>query len=224
MLHRRRREGLGVQKIFCIGRNKTGTTSLARALHGLGYRIGNQWRGESLLEDWARRDFRRIIALCRTADAFQDVPFSLDYTFQAADRVFPGSRFILTVCDSADQWYASLTAFHTRIVGSGRLPTADDLKAYRFRDGKLTGYLWRIAQLVYGVDESTLYDREIYVSHYARHNERVMDYFRHRGDDLLVINLRQQDAMARLCDFLDVPYAGQAMPHLNRSTTRTPGA
>ena len=49
-------------KVFCIGRNKTGTTSVERALQDMGYRLGNQRAGELLLEDWARRDFRRIVA------------------------------------------------------------------------------------------------------------------------------------------------------------------
>jgi len=206
-----------LSKVFCIGRNKTGTTSVGKALHSVGYRLGDQRKGELLLEDWARRDFRRIIALCNTADAFQDVPFSLDYTFQAADSAFPGSKFILTIRDSAEEWYASLTAFHTKIVGRERLPTAEDLKAYLYRGGAFAGYLWRSAQLVYGATETTLYDKQHYVGHYLRHNERVLNYFKFRTDDLLVINLKQPDAMEQLCRFLGVPYTGQRMPHLNKT-------
>lgn len=90
-------------KVFCVGRNKTGTTSLRAALTILGYRIGRQRDAEALIEDWGRRDFRRLVAYCHTADAFQDVPFSHDYTFQAVDAAFPGSKFILTVRDSPEQ-------------------------------------------------------------------------------------------------------------------------
>mgnify|MGYP001071861441 CR=1 FL=1 len=45
----------------------------------------------------------------------------------------------------------------------------------------------------------------------------VEDYFGHRPDDLLVLNLSQADAMQRLCDFLGKPYNGATMPRLNRS-------
>jgi hypothetical protein len=69
-------------KIFCIGRNKTGTTSLEQALRGFGYRLGNQRQGELLLDDWAHRDFRRIVDLARSADAFQDIQFSLRSTYK----------------------------------------------------------------------------------------------------------------------------------------------
>ena len=210
----RRRLRAPKRKVFGIGRNKTGTTSLALALENLGYRVGDQSAAEELMEDWAIRDFRRLIQYCRSADAFQDVPFSLDYTYQAIDVAFPGSRFVLTVRDSPEQWYESLTAFHTTIVGRGRLPTADDLREFAYRH---TGWLWRQQQLIYGADETTLYDRELYTEHYRRHNESARDYFRHRPDDLLVLNLADPSSAKALCEFLDLPYLGQAMPHEKRS-------
>lgn len=98
---------LGKPKIFCIGVNKTGTTSLARALTELGIIVGKQKLAERLIHDWARRDFRRLFLYCHTAQAFQDVPFSLPFTFQALDQHFPGSKFILTVRDTPKQWFQS---------------------------------------------------------------------------------------------------------------------
>jgi len=204
----------GGRKIFCIGRNKTGTTSIEAALHSLGFRMGLQARGEMLAGDWARREFTRIIALCRTADAFQDTPFSQPYTFQAVDAAFPGSKFILTVRDTPDQWFDSLVRFHTRIVNKGRIPTADDLREFEYR---YKGYLWEGFVRQFGGDESLLYNREAYIAGYLHHNRSVTDYFRHRPDDLLVLNVGDADAMQRLCEFLGVPYRGQQMPHKNRT-------
>src|SRR5690606_4675563 len=112
-IERRFRTSLGIRspKIFCIGRNKTGTTSLKVALRDLGYSIGSQRAAEHLIEDWGQRDFRRLVKLVSTADAFQDIPFSYDYTFQAMDAAFPGSKFILSIRDSPEQWYESLVRF-----------------------------------------------------------------------------------------------------------------
>jgi hypothetical protein len=201
-------------KVFCVGRNKTGTTSVAEVLRQFGYAVGNQNKAEALMGDWAQRDFRRIIHYCRFADAYQDVPFSLPYTYQAVDSAFPGSKFILTVRCSAGEWYDSLTRFHSGLMGKGRLPTPDDLKEYPYAG---RGWLWRQQTLVYDVDETTLYDRQIYTQHYDQHNAQVVDYFRHRPGDLLVVNLADGDAMERLCHFLGKPYTGQTMPHLNQS-------
>jgi hypothetical protein len=75
-------------KIFCIGLNKTGTTSLKTALRTLGYEVGNQRKAELLLNDWYKRDYKDLIQYCKGAEAFQDVPFSFPFTFIALDQAF----------------------------------------------------------------------------------------------------------------------------------------
>ena len=201
-------------KVFCIGRNKTGTTSIASALSELGYRIGHQPAAELLMEDWAARDFRAIVRLCQTADAFQDVPFSLDYTFQIVDHAFPGSQFVLTVRNSAQDWYDSLVRFHASLFGKTTPPTVEDLMHC---DYCRPGWLWRQQQLVYGADETNLYNPDLYMAHYNSHISRVQDYFKYRARDLLILDVSDANAMQYLCNFLGIAHEGQAMPHLNRS-------
>lgn len=204
----------GGRKVVCVGRNKTATTSLESALRSLGPGLGLQARGQTIPADWARRDFARVVALCRTADAFQDVPSSYPETCRAVDAAFPGSKFILTVRDRAQQWFDPLVRFHTRIVGKGRLPTADDLRAF---DDRYPGCLWEGFVRQDGDDERRLYHRDLHIFHDLEHHRSVTEQFHDRPDDLLVLNVAHPDAMQRLCDFIGAPYAGQAMPHLNRS-------
>lgn len=204
-------------KIFCIGRNKTGTTSLAAALAAMGYRVGNQRFAELLAEDWGVRDFRKLLRYCHTADAFQDVPFSFHYTFQAVDAVFPMSKFILTVRDSDDEWYQSLVRFQCmrleRNIGVRRTPTIEDIK----KDSYVRpGWIWRNRELA-GIEGEEAYPEQQLKHYYNRHNEIVVDYFRNRQRDLLVLNLSDGDAMRRLYSFLGKPYLGQTMPKLNAS-------
>ncbi|MBV8658420.1 MAG: hypothetical protein JO142_11400, partial [Burkholderiales bacterium] len=78
-----------VRKVFCIGHNKTGTTSIDVALRSAGYRAGTQIEGERLIDDWAHGRFERIIDLCCQGDAFQDIPFSLKHTYRVLDETFP---------------------------------------------------------------------------------------------------------------------------------------
>ena len=115
-------------KIFCIGQVKTGTTSFESSLKELGFRMGNQPSIELLLKDWGKRNFKPIIEYCRSADAFQDEPFSLPFTFQAPDQAYPKSKFILTIRDSAEQRYQSLTNFHSKLFGKDRIPSRKDLE------------------------------------------------------------------------------------------------
>jgi len=199
-------------KVFCIGSNKTGTTSLAAALESLGYRLGNQWNAELLIDDWARRDFDRIVQYCETADAFQDIPFSLDGTYAALDKAFPRSKFVLTVRNNADEWFDSLTRFHTKLIGKDRLPTADDLREFDYHG---PGWLWKAHTAVFGVTETSLYDRPTYTRQYDAHIREVAAYFRGRPCDLLTLNLGNVAAMELLCRFLGVEGNNRVMPHLN---------
>ena len=95
-------------KIFGVGYNKTGTTSLAYALESFGFRLGKQGKAELFLPITPGVIFRWIVKFCKKADAFQDIPFSLNYTYQVLDYSFPGSKFILTIRNSGDEWYDSL--------------------------------------------------------------------------------------------------------------------
>lgn len=47
-------------KIFCIGSGKTGTTSVEKALKDLGFKMGDQVKGELLVNDYISRDFKAI--------------------------------------------------------------------------------------------------------------------------------------------------------------------
>ena len=111
-------------KIFCIGANKTGTTSLKQAMKDLDFVVGSQARAEELLPEWAERKFQKIIKYCYTAQFFQDIPFSLPYTYVALDQSFSRSKFILTVRDNSNQWYNSITKAHANLWGKdGEVPT-----------------------------------------------------------------------------------------------------
>jgi hypothetical protein len=201
-------------KIFCVGRNKTGTTSLAAALRQLGITVGKQTPAERLLKDWAVRDFRKIIAYCETADAFQDVPFSLPYTFVVLDQHFPGSKFVLTVRDNPDQWYTSLVSFHRKIWGDN-ISSLSRLKQLPYPAYK--GYPHDARALVHDCVEDNPYDRDTLIAHYNFHNAMVRDYFRHRPEDLLELNVGEAGAYRKLCDFLGKPCPSDQMPWENKT-------
>lgn len=203
---------MGTVKVFGIGRNKTGTSSLKWALRELGYIVGHQPMAEWLLTSWAIRDFGPIIEYCHSADAFQDIPFSLDYTFQALDMAFPGSKFILTVRDGAEQWWQSLVRWISRV--RGRLPTALELAAdgYRYK-----GWMLQTVEFIYNHPAVPLWDKKAYKQVYRAHNRQVRQYFRHRPGDLLVLNVAHESAYRDLCRFLGRAQPGTPFPWRNRS-------
>ncbi|WP_347835069.1 sulfotransferase [Gracilibacillus sp. JCM 18860] len=191
-----------MSKIFCIGRNKTGTTSLEKAFKDLNYKVGNQRDAEKLLINYIEHDFESIVNYCNTAEVFQDVPFSWPDTYKHIDKAFPGSKFILTERDSSEQWYNSITKFHSKKFADGkRIPTKKDLinATYIFK-----GQPWLVHKHIYGITDENTYDKEIMIRNYEKHNAEVKEYFKDRPDDLLVINISQKDAFKKFCEFLKI--------------------
>ncbi|MHA1342679.1 MAG: sulfotransferase, partial [Promethearchaeota archaeon] len=177
--------------------------------------VGNQRQAELLFDDWVKRDFKRIIRYCRTAQFFQDAPFSYPYTFIAMDQAFPGSKFILTVRDNAEEWYYSLLRFHSKLWGNGKIPpTSEDLKKaiYIYK-----GFPYHCIMHLNNVPENDPYNKEILIDYYETHNKNVIDYFRHRPCDLLVINLKEKDSYKRFCDFLGIEQKKDAFPWENKT-------
>jgi hypothetical protein len=180
-----------------------------------GYAVGNQRQAELLFDDWVKRDFRRIIRYCRTAQFFQDAPFSYPYTFIALDQAFPGSKFILTLRDSAERWYDSLIQFHGKLWGNGNVPpTSEDLKKAKYI---YKGFPYHSRFHVHDVPEDEPYKKDVLIDYYNTHNKNVKDYFRHRPEDLLVINLKNSDDYARFCKFIGYEQTRNGFPWENKT-------
>ena len=186
----------------------------AKALKDLGVIVAKQRPAELLIHDWSRKDFRRILRFCHTAQAFQDIPFSLPYTFQALDMRFPGSKFILTMRDNPDQWYNSLVNFHAKHFGHDKVPDYDDLKNATYI---YPGWMLEANRAIYQTPDDDLYNKEILINHYNFHNQSVMEYFRHRPNDLLVINLAEKGSYAKFCEFIGKPCTREEFPWENRT-------
>lgn len=202
-------------KVFCIGRNKTGTTSLKKAFQKLSFPVGNQRVAERLYMDhYFDGNFDPIIAYCNSAQVFQDMPFSAPTTFMHLDRAFPGSKFILTVRDNSEQWYNSITRFHTKKYGrNGKLPTVEDLKQATYIQ---KGAPYNLVRL-HGTPDNDPYNKEIMIAHYEKHNRDVKEYFRERKHDLLIINIAQPGAYIKFVNFLGLDSPFHEFPWGNRS-------
>lgn len=205
----------GSPKVFVVGRNKTGTTTLKAVLTNMGFRIGNQAEAEILYHrHYFAGDFGPIIAYCRSAEAFQDVPFSARGVVPVLDEAFPGSRFILTVRASSDEWYESLTRFHASLFGTdGSPPTGAQLRVASYR---IPGFMANLMRY-YGTSDENPYDRRALIDDYEAHNASVRDYFRSDPERLLEVNVMDPDSLQRIEYFLGRSSGLSAMPHLNSS-------
>lgn len=205
---------LGIDnKIFIIGRNKTGTTSVEKCLRDMGYLIGDQKTAELFIDDYARGDFTNILNFCDSAEVFQDVPFSWPETYKHLYRKYPKARYILLERDSAEDWYESLVRFHRKIVNNGQSVTAKELKEFVYIR---KGFLWQVAQIVYGVNEKNIYDKDVYIENYEAHNHEVKEFFG-KSENFLSINLSDDMVEKKIAKFLGKKEDEVKIPHLNRS-------
>lgn len=185
------------------------------AMQEMGYIVGNQRKAELLLEGYAKRDFRKLIKYCKTAQFFQDFPFSKPYTFVVLDYAFPGSKFILTIRNTPEQWYNSLTRFHAKNWGKdGRVPTKEDLQnaTYIYK-----GRPWHSKKLLSNTPDDDPYNKDLLIKEYIDYNDTVKNYFKHRPDDLLILNVAEKGAYRQLTEFLGLEVQQKDFPWKNKT-------
>ena len=207
-------------KVFGVGAKKTGTTSLKEAMGNLGFAVGREKGAEMLINDWAKRDFSRIIDYCHKAEFFQDSPFCLPYTFIILDHHFENAKFILTVRDSPEVWYDSYLRYQIKRRGrNGNLPTVQDFKN---DDYIYPGQRWDSHRLIFNMKEKNgdLFNKKKLIDFYQHHNNSILKYFEHRPDDLLVLNVSDDGAYAKLGAFLGCQVENENFPWRNKTITK----
>jgi len=215
-------QSLGKRKVFCVGQNKTGTTSLAKALTDLNIPVAATLRDHDpnlmrTIEEWYTGDYRRIIRSCRLSQGFQDYPFSLPGTYEALDRAFPKSKFVLTVRDSSEQWCNSFTSYYLKKYWAGEHPLANHASGFKhpYAENAL-----RRMRLIYG-EWKDPFDKIKLIHAYESQNLAVHKYFNGREHDLITINLSNDKDYKRLCDFLDKSPQSSSFPWINKTRIDT---
>jgi Sulfotransferase domain len=186
-------------RIFGIGMHKTATTSLARALALLGYDSAH-WKNAH----WARAIWEemREAGSSRTLErsyALSDLPIPL--LFRELDRAYPGSKFILTTRPE-DVWIESV-----RTHWSDKNPW----RAQWDHDP----FTHRIHRELYG---GIQFNETVMRARYRRHNAEVLEYFKDRPGDLLVMDMSAAGGAGwyELCGFLRRPIPTEPYPRENK--------
>jgi hypothetical protein len=213
-------------KVFGIGANKTGTTTLQAIFGIVGLNVAPQDEGELYGVQAMKGNLKPLAEYVNRYDAFQDAPFSLKTTYAQLDALFPGSKFILTYRD-ADAWFDSLHNFHRKIFGvpEGREIRREDLHAFR---SAYPGYLDYVAGINWALEVSgevdirqdygLLYNREHYKKIYRERNEAIVRHFYERPNDLLVLDITREQDTSKVVKFLGLPDSLITnVPHLNKT-------
>jgi len=216
-------------KIFGIGWNKTGTTTLATVLELYGYALPDQMTQEVRLNKQTfNTNYAEMADFCSRYDAFQDLPFSQGLTYVAADALFPNSKFILTERDP-DAWFQSVTssfAKNHRLANIADLTEQDLLsKVGYLYPGYLHENKRRLLSSFQGGQRTVLweklYDKDYYIDHYENRNTEIKRYFASTQNKLLVIDMTEEKSTATICQFLNIPHHfAIEMPHSNKTSPK----
>lgn len=200
-------------KVFCIGYNKTGTTTIAHTLNLYGLKFPNQQQQEvRLSKQCYSTNYLEFTRFVEQYDAFQDQPFSQGLTFVAADALFPNSKFILTERNSED-WYNSVIAYHKKKIGVESIEEINEeliIEKYQYL---YPGYVHEaklrlLAQFEHdklNIDWSLLYNKDYYISSYEKRNTEIKRYFMNASEKLLIIDITKEKNTKKICNFLGIP-------------------
>jgi len=116
--------------------------------------------------------------------------------FDELDRKYPNSKFIYTVRDM-ETWLRSCEKHWSRLKhlrGTNKIPPFAEHAEIK----------------IYGTLD---FNRQKLESAYMRHHNYVMNYFKERQEDLLIVNLTSGEGWEKICKFLGKPIPSAHFPY-----------
>lgn len=178
------------QKVFVIGFQKTGTTSLEHALQYLGYRVYGGDKNLLKFDDpQSLNDY--IQSLMKNWDAVQDMPWPLFY--KELFQLFPNAKYILTIRPT-EKWIRSVVKYFASI----RVP---------------------MHQKIYDVPCAEGYE-DRYIEVYDEHNHNVESFFRDKDNFIIMEQGRNFDyhTLCKFLEIEDIPKLD--FPHARNNKKR----
>ena len=179
-------------KIFGIGFNKTGTTTLKGCFKELKLTPIAPTGGKQVhlltRAIFDNNDYEPMLKAAENYRAFEDRPWNIWEAYRHLDERFPGSLFILTVREP-DRWWRSVERW---------ISVSKPWMAQRYR-----AHL-RSANLL----------PEFMIPAYLSYNQEVREHFA-GTDRLLEISFEAGQGWPELCTFLNAPLPQTPIPHVN---------
>jgi hypothetical protein len=199
-------------KIFCIGFNKTGTTSLQDLLHSEGLNSGDQQIFEYNLNSYRFGNYSTFTKMIKNdfwgTNLFQDVPFSLPNFYKELYKEFPNAYYILTIRNDSEEWYNSLINWHLKLFKQIHKPY-ESFYVHR-------GWVMNLLTDCYGTPKHDPYNKEILTEVYNKHNQEVREFFKNKHN-FIELNLNKESDTTRLSKFLNLNFTNKNFPHSNKT-------
>lgn len=187
-------------KIFCIGQNKTGTTSLMGALSMLGYEVCPEDImyniGSTHFQNFKEGDYEELFGLVDEYDVFEDRPWNHTNFYETLHSKYNDAKFILTTRD-VDQWWDSYIRWDKKV------------------NLRHTWHYRLNSEVCYGV-ESFMDNPELSKETYIDRNNNIRNYFKD-NPNFLELDINEDNKLEKLCMFLNKDIPNELYPHLNQN-------
>lgn len=183
-------------KVFCIGLNKTGTSSLNYAFKILELNsvhfVCKQGNIQLIIAENKKAN-RDLLTGINEFDAYSDwLIEDTQHLFKELDEQYPGSKFIYTRRE-VEGWIAS------RKKHLERTPNIEKLRAENPDNPWYNAHEDRWRQ------------------NFINHENDVLDYFKDRPQDLLVFDITKGDGWNEVCGLLELAVPDKPFPHKNKA-------
>ena len=188
-------------KIFGIGLNKTGTSSLGDYFEQLGYKLYCKPTSKNI--DVAKKNPEYFDSIIEEYHVFEDWPWPLLYKY-IYDK-YPTSKFILTMRENSEIWFDSLYR-HSKRTG----PTEQRKQIYGYHDP----------------DPNDIKNKTKHIEIYNKYYDQVVEFFKsHDEKRLLILYIDDKEKEKKIYDFIGREfnkYNFIKYPHSNRDWKNTP--
>ena len=212
-------------KIFCIGYNKSGSSSLVYSIQELGFGpLMGFLAGENLLPSLIESNrcsddtFKEnLLEFSETANLFKDIPFSLPNVWKIIYAKYPSAKFILSVRDSPEMWFKSITNFHASLATITSWGGINET-TYCYSKTHNTNSFFHDYMTIINGNSKEPYNKTNLIASYNKHNDEVITFFKDKPN-FIIINLAKDSDYIRLCKFLGKKAKLTKFLHMQSFTT-----
>jgi hypothetical protein len=200
-------------KVFCIGLNKTGTTSLVDAWKELGYTkiysgfdkptlvkvMSNKFKfkNNNIINSGFNRDYDILRQLISGYECMKDRPFNTNNLYRWLDKNYYNSKFILTIRDD-EEWWESVNKWLTSTLNLHETEEKTKKKIDLYKKHFNT----------------TEFTKDSFITYYQDYNNKVKEYFK-GNPNFLEINICNGEGWELLCPFLGKTIPNKEFPKSN---------
>lgn len=208
------------QNIICIGLNKTGTSSLTKALQDLGYvSFSENQQFQFVAPEVYHGDYGKLFSIVNNPvfNLFNDKPFSFPKVYQELYKVRPNDIYLLTVRESGERWVRSVLNFYESIHQENFLKDSSYMTT-RFTDESFRYLINTLVTLFdsWGLKEGDNLEKKL-LEVYQKHYEDCVSFFKNKPNNFRVVEIEKKGEFKRLTNWLGIENSIEDFPWENKN-------